>query len=131
MAEVGIEAPETWTEVGPSEYELPAIAGGLAPTMVQVEAEPMSDLDEAVTEAKSALQEIMRDFEVLSEGERVVGEYTARFLEYAGVDQGNVARYEVWIDRQGSLVHVTYSASVEAYTATKAEFEKTLVDSLG
>lgn len=130
-AVIAIDPPDSWTEVGPASYQLPAIAGGLAPTMVTIESMGPEDLDAVFTEAKAALSEIVREFEVLSEGERDVGRYPARFLEYAGVDQGNIARYEVWIDRNGVTVHVTYSASVEAYTAGKAEFEETIVSSIG
>lgn len=127
-----IDAPESWTETGPNEFEIPAIAGGLAPTMVTAEAVTTdSNLEQVVTEARASREEIVRDFEVLSEGVRSLGPYSARFLEYAGVDQGNIARYEIWIDHEDGVIHIIYSASVEAYTAGKAEFESTLLDSMG
>lgn len=126
-----IEAPDSWTETGPNQFEIPAIAGGLAPTMVTAEAvATVADLEEVVASAKNARAEIVRDFEVLSEGARTLGSYPARFLEYAGVDQGNIARYELWIDHDDGLIHIVYSASLEAYTAGKAEFETTLVNSM-
>ncbi len=97
--------------------------------MVKVET-MTGELEAVVGAAKAAREEIVRDFEVLSEGVRTLGSYSARFLEYAGVDQGNIARYEIWIDHTDGVIHVTYSASVEAYTAGKTEFENALLSSM-
>ena len=128
---LALPVPDEWVEVAPDEFELPALAGGLEPTLVSTEMMGEGSIDDAANEATVAREEIVREFEVLSSGSRQIGERNARFLEYAGVDQGNIARYEVWVDMDGSVLHVTYAASVEAYSRSKADFEQFLTDLVG